>query len=186
MTSDINESYQVTVHKNPKTGQVTQEFWETNEGRYYCPHGPAIRRWDEDTGELQEEAWFNKEGEIHRDGGKPARVTIDPYTKIITCEEYFINGKEHRLLEGAPTRIGRDPVSGKIEYEEWKRHGKFYRENGQPSAIYKAPETGVITYEAYYNGEGKLIDVIERDPKTGQEYGEEFPTNMPSEANLDM
>lgn len=167
MAKLIDENYQVRVQRHPDTGKLVQEFWQNANG-YYCPHGPAITRWDQDTSNIIEKVWFNKKGETHRDGDKPAMICINPYTNIVTCEVYYINGEVHRLLEGAPTRIDRNPVTGQIEYQEWQVHGEMHRENGLPAAIRIIPETGIVVLEGYYC-QGELIKEIERDPITGLE-----------------
>lgn len=173
------ETYQVTLNRSPETGRVTHEFWEVAQDHCYCPHGPAIRRWDEDTGALVEEVWHNKEGQVHRSGDEPARISYNPYTGDVVSVAYFINGKKHRLFEGAPAQIDWDPYTGKLECEQWYQHGELHRNNGQPAMITRCPQNDVITQEHYYY-EGKLIDLIERNPRTGQQRGTKEAKTSPS------
>ena len=182
MEREEQENYQVSIFRSKETGRITHEFWEVSEDHYYCPHGPAKRKWDAETGELTSETWYNREGQIHRGGDQPAVVTYNPYTKKVESEEYFINGKGHRSLEGAPTYIEWDTKSGKVVSEEWKVDGKLHRGNGQPAIINRCTENDVIIFEAYYlNGEEG--EVIERDPKTGKSYwGQENDTEPSTEA----
>ncbi len=171
MVNEITENYQVSISKSTQTGGLLREAWQTQTGISYSPCGPAVRLWDEQTGELTFELWRDKDGNIHRDNDLPAWVKKDPLTKVITEECYLIHGVSHRHLENAPTQIFRDPETGKITYKEWKQHGKYHRESGLPAVVSRDPKTDVITYEAYYiHGEG--VKEIERDPLTGKEFGQ--------------
>lgn len=172
MADDIKNVYQVTVYTDPETGRLTHEFWETQAGKSYSPHGPASRHWDKDTGGIVREDWRDSQGKLHRGGDKPARVVINPYTKVIEREEYFIHGKAHRLLKGAPSRIDRDPQSGKVVFEEWKQQGEYFRGWGNPSVVFRSEENGAIIREEYWKKD-ECHEIIERDPITGQEDCEE-------------
>lgn len=172
MTKDAKETFQVLFDRDPESGKLTREFWKTQEGHYYCPHGPAITCWDEKTGEVTGKTWYNEKGQIHRDGDQPARISINPYSKIVVSEEYFVNGKRHRLLEGAPATIYRDPVNGRVTFEEWRENNKIHRGRGLPALICRVPESGIVTYEGYYKN-GEFVDAIERDPNTGLPYEHE-------------
>jgi hypothetical protein len=138
---------------------------------FFSPHGPALRKWDQDTGELTYECWHDEEGKLHRGGNKPARIKVNPYSKVIECEEYFIHGQQHRLLEGAPATIRRDPVSGKVVHEEWWHKGTLHRDFAKAAIISRDEDTNVVTYEAYYT-KGEFVEAIERDFATGKGYWE--------------
>ena len=116
---------------------------------------------------------------MHRDGDKPAKIKIDPRTKVVTLEQYFLNGVEHRLSKDEPTRIRRDAKTGKITHKEWKREGLHHRDGGLPAVLNRDPKTDVIIYEAFYKN-GDCYKEIHRDPKTGETYGNKNDVTLAS------
>lgn len=180
MTKDIIEKYSVIIAKDPKTGQILAERWETEKGLHDPKKGfPAYRRWDIETGKIIQECYC-KNGELHRDGDKPAKISIDPRTNMLISEEYYDEGVEHR--SNGPSQIIRDAATGKTVVEEWKQKGKFHQEyDGPPAYFFRNSKTNVIEEEAYYvngelhNTEGAAF--IERDHNTGKILTEEYYLN---------
>ena len=148
MTKDIVEEYSVIIAKDPKTGQILSESWETEKGLHDPKKGfPAYRRWDIETGKIIQECYC-KNGELHRDGDKPAKISIDPRTNMLISEEYYDEGVEHR--SNGPSQIIRDAATGKTVVEEWKQKGKFHRKGDFPASLNRNVATNVIECEEYY------------------------------------
>lgn len=168
MTNVDDQKYEVTIWKNPQTGHITHESWKRSDGAWYCPTGPALREWDETNGELTQESWHNEKGSWHREGDKPAWIHRDPDTKVITREEYYINGQHHRPKSDGPTMILRDEETGKVVYEEYRFYGELNRKGGQlPAVIATDPETDIVVLEEYWI-HGRRHKRIERDATTGE------------------
>lgn len=55
---------------------------------------------------------------------RPALIERDDTTGIVTCEEWWQDGKPHR--EGGPALIRRDGMTGIVTHEEWWQDGKAF------------------------------------------------------------
>jgi hypothetical protein len=167
MENKIVKTFQVTVTENHEKGTIA-ERWEDNLGKRYCPYGAAITVWHMSTKKILAQHWHDSDGELHREGDLPARFAKDPYTDIVTLEEYFVHGQSHRELLGAPSHIERDPVTGHTTNERYKRDGIYTRDFGMPVEVDFNPHTGLSICETYLHPKSNKLFIIEKDPITGQ------------------
>jgi hypothetical protein len=69
----------------------------------------------------EKQAWY-KEGELHREGDKPALIELDS-----GISSYYINGKLHR--------DGDDPAVESNWFSQWYKDGLLHRENDLPAVV---------------------------------------------------
>ena len=89
-------------------------------------------------------SYYNEEGQLHRDGDKPAIIYSDG-TKV-----YYVKGKLHRDGD-EPAIIQHD---GR---KEWYQDGKLHREGNKPALIW--PDG---TKEYYRNGVEYKLSIWEK------------------------
>ena len=114
----------------------------------------------------QRKEWFEYD-QLHRENG-PAIYCYDGTEDRPYSQAWYYRGQEHRKA-GPSGTIDSGQV---LELEMWKRHGVLHREDG-PAHVERDPQTGIITDELWRrNGEpyrrgGKPHTII-RDGKTGE------------------
>jgi hypothetical protein len=107
--------------------------------------GPAVIRYDPQTGGIVREAWFH-DGKLDRDDG-PAEIVRDSESGKILRAVWRRDGKMHRV--GKPAEIDTDIHTGTVTYEAWWRRGLLHHLGG-PAIIERDPATGVVTREEWY------------------------------------
>ncbi|CAM3739357.1 hypothetical protein [Litorimonas haliclonae] len=166
---------------------------DTIENGFHRDWGVDMSDWE--TPRLQRKTWFNEKGQVHCKDG-PARQYFDHSfeTKPLIMEEWYIEGRRHRLDGPATTfyhgeQIGfeewwvngalhRDGAPAILEYDSdknvdqewWYQNGLLHREYGPAETSYDG-ETGFPLVEQWYF-EGSLHRVnnpavIERDDRNG-------------------
>ncbi|MEM1053799.1 MAG: hypothetical protein AAGI28_17080 [Pseudomonadota bacterium] len=137
-------------------------------------------RTDPETGSRLGEEWRLNSSEqlLHREDG-PALQEWSPKSGIKVRECYLLHGEYDK--NGGPSKTERDPNTGTITLEEWRKCGALYREGGKPAYIEIDPETGVVVIEGYYEGgvEHRLNGpaVIVRDRESGRIISESYYVN---------
>lgn len=203
MGETTTEEYSVRIKRDIETNRILGEYWnlgsrphrigqaayqdfEPISGRlinaqYFVEgapdriDGPCRTKWHPVTGAVVMEVWA-RNGQTHRGGNKPAIQLIDPTNGVIATEEYWVWGEESR--SNGPSRIARDPTTGKVIYEEWKQGNQLTRDGDQPAITEIDPQSDIIVrWEfwvdgALHNSAGPAI--IVRDPVDGSILREEF------------
>lgn len=80
-------------------------------------------------GTIKTQRWHNKEGEVHRDGDKPASISSWPGTGNVVSKEWRKNGVFHRD-EGKPALVFYE--NGEVAAEEYWTDGKYRRRSDKP------------------------------------------------------
>ncbi len=98
MTRDINETYEVSIDRNPKTQHKTFEIWRDLDGRLHRPDDlPAATLYNSENG-VAERTEYWQCGLRHRTCG-PAIVEFDAETGNVLKEEYYMYGQR---VSGTP------------------------------------------------------------------------------------
>jgi hypothetical protein len=165
MENFLTKEFKVILNCDPTSGKVLTEYWENEQGNAYRLDGPSLIERCPKTNHIIELVWTNSDGKLHREDDKPAHILIDPLTSVITLENYYINGKQHRQVN--PSFIRRDATSGKVTEEQWRQDDEFYRETGLPIIVEFDPRLEIAIVANYGEGRTYTICEVERDPLTG-------------------
>ncbi len=115
-------------------GPAITEHFETDgrsrRGETYYMQGVVMRSEDlpstvvvdVKTGVQVFQEWSAKDGSVSRSGGKPAILTKDLETGVIIKEQYWENGKPHRM--DGPADIERDRSTGEVTNVRFFIRGK--------------------------------------------------------------
>lgn len=168
------ENYIVKIERDSKTGNVVGEGWFNEHEQPHRIGGPAVQRFDAESGKLTEQAYYKNNLPSHRDDGLHA-IQYDPQTGVVIREDWKdgANGDPE-----APSVIERDPKLGTITWQVWLVNGKVQRDGDRPARIARDPETGIAVTTEYWlendphreNGPA----IIRRDAHTGAVTYEEY------------
>ena len=159
MDATRTEEYRVLVEINTATGHRVTESW-LRDGKLHREFGPAVRTFDETTGELESEKWMI-EGEPHRDHDLPCETVWDTETGRIEHETYMVRGKLHRDGD-RPAQVSYDPNNGRTVREEYWIDNELHRD-ALAAIIVRDPVTGNVRWEAYYK-HGYRLSLPDRSP----------------------
>lgn len=157
--SDLKEIEYYVLEEFDNQQRLERRIWHTASTREtHREGGPAVEEFDPETGKLIGEIWFNRYNHgQHRDGNKPAEISIDPDTGIVTHELYYRFGRLHRD-DGGPAQIFRDETSGVVSSCVYYIEGYRHRDGDKPAFQDFDPDTGQLVREEYYQN-----DVLHRD-----------------------
>lgn len=111
-----------------------------------------------------EEVWHNEDGEIHRDGDKPARIAyflVDD-KPVIVAETWMQHGEIHRDGD-KPAKICRT-IDGNRTVMSWFQHGKYHREGDKPAYVSETPKRRVSAWyknSFFSRADGKPTKICE-------------------------
>jgi hypothetical protein len=97
----------------------------------------------------QKKAWY-KDGELHREGDKPALIELD-----IEITSYYINGKLHR--------DGDNPAVESNCFSHWYKDGELHRDNDLPAVVDEFQYEWWVNGKRHRDGDKPAFD----DEKTG-------------------
>lgn len=137
-----------------ENGRILRRLWKTNhsDALHRC-EAPAQEEFDPASGRLVSAKWIDqsKHG-LHRAGGLPAAIEIDPNSGVVTLEQYFLSGLEHKS-DGGPSKVIRDATSGQVVLEEHRIHGELSRLCGLPAITEYCEDSGQpVRLEFFVNG----------------------------------
>lgn len=172
VTSDSSELYEsdcASEYDSDLPGVV--EIWK-KDGVLHRVGGPAITRYDEDTGEVTTREWYEngkrhregapafiqkhcgfnveiwyKNGQEHRENA-PALVDRSTETGLVVNEQWYVNGRPHRR-DGAAI-IRRELDTGIAVQEEWYLNGKHHRDNDAPAVIVRGENDGLVQTQLWF------------------------------------
>lgn len=151
------------------------------------------------------EVW-TKDGVVHRNGA-PAVTVREIETSRVVRQEYYENGKLHRLdgpaieetrpdldhhlaayyvdgnnhCEDGPSSVYTSLRTGIVTEEIYTLNGEYHRAGGQPAAIERNADTGIVTNELYSeHGKVHRLDgpaEITRHSQTGMIVEERYLQN---------
>lgn len=162
------EKYIVKIERESKTGNVIGERWFNEHEQPHRIGGPAIQRFDAESGKLIEQAYYKDNRRSYREDGLHA-IHIDPVTDVVIKEDWKDGGDRDPNL---PSTIERDPKTGNIVWQVWTVNGAVQRDGDQPARVTRDPETGVAVIAEYWHNNNPHREVgparIERDAQTGE------------------
>lgn len=143
--------FEVEIDYHPETGSILEERWKNQFGQFdRLADLPAVTWYCPDTGKIIYQRWH--QGEIpkgpHRDGDKPARVTINPNNGIYTQEDFFKLGSYHRDGDN-PAEIARRDDGTPEECAYWQ-FGKRHRQPERGPAVIHFDAAGNIHEVEYW------------------------------------
>ena len=168
------ERYFVKIERDSKTGNVIGERWFNEHEQPHRIGGPAIQRFDAESGRLIEQTYYKDNWPSCREDGLHS-IQYDPRTGVVTREDWHDGGNRDPDL---PSVTARDPKTGNIVWQVWTVNGVVHREGDLPARVTRDPETGIAVKTEYWfrnnphreNGPA----IIERDAHTGEITNEEY------------
>lgn len=179
------EKYIVKIERDSKSGNVIGERWFNKHEQPHRIGGPAVQRFDAESGKLIEQAYYKNNRRSCREDRLHA-VYTDSQTGIVIKEEWHDgDGRDPDL----PSVIGRDPKLGTVVWQCWTVNGDVQRDGDRPARITRDPETGIAVVTEYWyknnphrkNGPA----IIERVSQTGAITNEEYYWNGDPESGPD-
>ncbi len=150
---ELIEHYDVEVTIEADSGMVMRERWFDSDGLEGRPGGlPSTTEYQLDHNVAYNWEWKAR-GQLHRDGDKPAKLTISPDTGVNVAELYVVDGSLHRS-DGGATVIYRND-SGALLEQKFHKHGRLHRIDG-PAVEKFDPVTGDVTHAEFWV-EGRVL-----------------------------
>ena len=143
--------FEVEVDYHPDTGAILTERWKNQFGQFdRLADLPAVTEYCPTTGSVTYQRWHQSEFPQgpHRDGDKPARVTIDPNTGTQIQIDYMKLGHHHRDGDKPAEIIKRE--SGTDEEHAYWQFGKRHRPPQDGPAVIRFDDNGNVSKTEYW------------------------------------
>lgn len=143
--------FEVEIDYDPITGAILTERWKNQLGQFdRLADLPAVVEYCPKSGLVTYERWHD--GQFpqgpHRDGDKPARITVDPDSSVQIQVDYMKLGHHHRDAD-KPAEIIRREDGTDEEHAYWQ-FGKRHRSPKIGPAVIRFDEKGNVSETEFW------------------------------------